>query len=331
MRCLPQLTCVAIQRQYLRFNEQKHFYMAINHSHRLGNTAQQPLSALPTTGSASGRLITMPIEALHLHPAVENVGRMAMDEMGGTASSGVIQEPVLISPDGTILSGFCHWWLATQGGDRTISCIEYPVNEDEVLPFILPYHGPRKTWNAFVRVRMALTLELDFQQKAMENMRIGGRLKGSANLPDLARIDVREEIARVALVSPRNVTNVKTLLCKAHPRILQALESDALKINRALKFCILPQAEQLKQFTSLTVRREISKHIRKATRKPSAAAMTNFNAAEALEVLRQTEVERPGSLQACIMDDQTIVLFGTALLSKLSQGEVRTGEMSASA
>src|SRR6185369_6144803 len=118
---------------------------------------------------------------------------------------------------------------------------------------------------------------------------------------------------------------------KAHPRILQALESGALKINGALKLCSSPQAEQLKQFTSMRVEREISKHIRQATRKPSVTAMMNLSAADALEMLRQAEVERPGSVHARIMNDQTIVLFGKGLLSKFSHREVWPDEISASA
>jgi hypothetical protein len=104
MRCLPQLTCVAIQRQCF-ISQAKTFPHGNQSQSPVGNTAYQTPSVLPAAGSTSGRLITMPIEGLHLYPAVENVCRMAMDEMGGTASSEVIQEPILISPCGTILSG----------------------------------------------------------------------------------------------------------------------------------------------------------------------------------------------------------------------------------
>jgi hypothetical protein len=65
MRCLPQLTCVRSSGNVL-FHKQKRFHMAINHSHQLENTAYQTPSVLPAAGSASGRLIAMPIEGLHL-------------------------------------------------------------------------------------------------------------------------------------------------------------------------------------------------------------------------------------------------------------------------
>jgi hypothetical protein len=65
-------------------------------------------------------------------------------------------------------------------------------------------------------------------------MSAGGKCKGSANLPEAQRIDVREEIAGIAAVCPRNVSNVRTILAVAHPRLKEALQNGTLKINRAI-------------------------------------------------------------------------------------------------
>jgi hypothetical protein len=59
---------------------------------------------------------------------------------------------------------------------------------------------------------LALTLESNLQQRALDNMRAGGKYKGSANLPEAQHIDVHEEIARAAGVGERNVGNVRTIL-----------------------------------------------------------------------------------------------------------------------
>jgi hypothetical protein len=115
-------------------------------------------------------------------------------------------------------------------------CIEYPLSEDESLQFILSHHQTRCGWNAFVRIRLALTLEPSLQQRALDNMRAGGRYKGSASLPEAQHIDVRQEIAWAAGAGARNVSNVKSILEVAHPRLIEALRDNTLTINRATQF-----------------------------------------------------------------------------------------------
>ena len=80
---------------------------------------------------------------------------------------------------------------------------------------------------------MALTLESYFEQKALDNMRAGGKYKGSANLPKAHHIDVRQQIADLAGVGARNVSNVKTILQAAHPRLIEALRDGALTMASA--------------------------------------------------------------------------------------------------
>jgi hypothetical protein len=80
-----------------------------------------------------------------------------------------------------------------------------------------------REWNAFIRIRLALTLEPYFQKRGLDNMRAGGKYKGSANLPEAQHIDVRQELASAAGVGTRNVSNVKTILRNAHPRLITAL------------------------------------------------------------------------------------------------------------
>jgi hypothetical protein len=107
-------------------------------------------------------------------------------------------EPILITTNGTILAGFGRWRLAVFEGRREVHCIEYPISEEESLQFILSHHKPRRGWNAFVRICLALTLEPNLQRRALDNMRAGGKYKGWANLPEARHIDVRQEIARAA-------------------------------------------------------------------------------------------------------------------------------------
>ncbi|MGA9353914.1 MAG: hypothetical protein WBV46_09510 [Terriglobales bacterium] len=78
---------------------------------------------------------------------------------------------------------------------------------------------------------------------------MGGKYKGSATLPKAAQIDVRAQIAAIAGAGDRNVSKVKQILDKGHPRILGELANGSISINRAHQFCRLPFAKQLGALT----------------------------------------------------------------------------------
>jgi hypothetical protein len=209
-----------------------------------------------------GRPVVRSPEQLRLHRALEKLGwTSVIDELNDAArlKNQSIPEPILITTNGTILAGFGHWRLAVFEERREIPCIEYPLSEEEALRFILTHHQPRRGWNAFVRICVALTLEPYFQQRALDNMRVGGKYKGWANLPDLQRIEVRQEVANAATVGARNVTSVKVLLKLAHPRLIKALRDGTLTINGAIQFCKLSRAEQLEQFIRYSEERAAKK------------------------------------------------------------------------
>ncbi len=186
-----------------------------------GSKALEVIPALPppfnptAMSRPEGRPVFRSPEQLRLHPALVELGWIGVIVEFNDAArlkNWSIPEPILITTNGTILAGFGHWRLAVFDGSHEINCIEYPLSEDESLLFILTHHQTRRGWNAFVRICLALTLEPYFQQRARDNMRAGGKYKGWANLPDLQRIDVRQEVANAAAVGGRNVTNVKNLL-----------------------------------------------------------------------------------------------------------------------
>ena len=116
-----------------------------------------------------------------------------------------------------------------------------------------------------------------------------------ANLPNLSRIDVREEIAALAGVSPRLVGNVKMIQQAAHSCVLDALRNGTLKINGAMRLCKLPKAEQFEQFTRRQEDRSINRIISRLIRRP-AEEKTSPDIAAVLEVLRRQEARQPGSV-----------------------------------
>jgi hypothetical protein len=212
-----------------------------------GSNGLDAISAVPpffnptTTSRPVGRLVVHFPEQLRMHHALEELRLIGVvDEINEAArlKHQPVHEPILITRNGTILAGFERWRLALFEGRREIDCIEYPLGEDESLPFILTHHRPRRGWNAFVRIRLALTLEPYLQQKALDNMRSGGKFKGWANLPDVQRIDVRQEIASAAAVGARNISNVKTILEVAHPRLIEALRDGTLTGTEGISLVI---------------------------------------------------------------------------------------------
>ena len=264
-----------------------------------------------------GRAVTCVPEQLRLHQALDELGWTSADELNDDArlKDQLVPEPILITMGGTILAGFGRWRLALFERRREIHCIEYHLSADEALRFILTRHQTGRGWNAFVRIRLALTLELYFQQRARDNISAGGKHKGSAKLPEAQRIDVRKEIAEIAGVSARNVTNVKMILEYAHPKLKEALRDGRLRINRAIQFCKLPRAEQLEQFIRYSEERETDKVIRRSI-DGLKEEKTRLDIVAVLDALQQQEGRQPGSVVVRVGRLQrTVVLVGRGLLT----------------
>jgi len=265
-----------------------------------------------------GRPVVRSPEQLWLHHAVKEFGCMAeTDEFNNAArlTKLLITEPILITTNGMILAGFGRWRLAVLERTQEVHCIEYSVSEDESLQFILAHHQTHNGWNAFVRIHLALTLEPNLQQRALHNLRAGGKYKGWANLPDVQRIDVRQEVAAAAAVGARNVTNVKKLLKLAHPRLIEALRNGTLTINRAMQFCKLPRADQLDQFISYSEDRATNKVIRRSIARPKKETISP-EVGTVLDALQHQEARQPGSVAVRVgRHKRTVVLIGQDLFA----------------
>ena len=282
-------------------------------------SAVPPQSFNPTAMSRSeGRPVVRSPKQLRLHRALEELRWIGvMDEFNHAARqrNPTVTEPILITTNGTILAGFGRWRSAVFECRHEIRCIEYPLSEDEALQFILTHHQSRCGWNAFVRIHLALTLEPNLQQRALDNMRSGGKYKGWANLPEAQHIEVRQEIARVAGVGARNVSNVKTILQTAHPRLKEALRDGTLTINRAIQFCKLPRAEQLEQFIRYSEERATNKVIRQSIAR-AKEEKTSLEVVAVLDALQQQETRQPGSVAVRVgRHKRTVVLIGQDLLT----------------
>jgi hypothetical protein len=177
-----------------------------------------------------------------------------------------------------------------------------------------PLHG----WNAFIRIRLALTLKFSLQQAALNNMRFGGKYKGLAHLPEAQHVDVRQQVADMAGVCPRNVANVETILEIAHPTLIGALGNGMLKINRAMQLCKLPRPEQLVEFIRYSEERATSKVIRRCLAQLRKDEI-GLDAGRVLEALHSLEKLRSGSvLVRIVRQERTVILLGQDLLAEIN-------------
>jgi hypothetical protein len=248
-------------------------------------------------GSMRGVTVFRSPQDLHLHPALLELDclDLALELNEAERIRKYPTAPIPITSRGIILSGFGRWRSALLHEELEIQCVEYPLDENESLQYILADHKPQRGWNAYVRTRLALTQERYLQLRAVTNMREGGRYKGSAKLPNHQHIDVRCEIAELGGVGARNVSNVKIILKAAHPRLLSALRDGELTINKALGLCKLPTAKQLEAFTQQLEERAVDAVIRgalKQRRKPEPCPDAVF----ILAALQQYETRFPGSV-----------------------------------
>ena len=262
--------------------------------------------------------VTRSPKELHLHPALVRLNLMhSLVEFNETQrfEARLLCAPILITTNGTVISGFTQWHEAMSDGRPHLDCIEYSLSDEQALEDILVQRRPREEWNNFTRVRVALELEPHFQRKALANQIAGGKLKGSANLPKAEQIEVREEIATVAGVSGRTVANVKIILKKAAPALVDALQDGTLSINRALQWCCLPVWKQAQNLTDYIEQRATSKVIRHAVNQsPKSSAPVDI--AKVLQALQGYAVQTPGSVIIRVSEAaNSVIVLGQDLLS----------------
>ncbi len=252
-----------------------------------------------------------------MHPALDELGlHNAAPELNQAAksdASSIAVEPVLITTAGILLGGFGQWQLALLENTEQVNCIEYPLDEEQALLFILAHHRVRNGWSAFVRIEVALRLEPSFQRDAMANQQFGGKHKGSAKLPNPLQIDVREKIAEAAGVCSRNVSKVKQVLKSAHPRLLEAVRDGAVSISRAAKLSSLSKTDQVNELGEHLWQRQTREIVRKSISSP-LRTNTGMDSITVLRGLLRQEERQPGLVEVRMTRTaRTIISLGKDL------------------
>jgi ParB-like chromosome segregation protein Spo0J len=212
------------------------------------------MSDVPIGDGGQGRLVTYRVDELRPHPGyLRHHITVPSSRLSPLSVPGAFlpREPLQITPRGTILDGYARWEAARRLALPTIDCLEYELSEEEALLWLIQKHQRSDGLNAFCRILLALELEPWFKARARGNQQLGGLKKGSSNLAEADRLDVRSEVAAAADVSTGNVGKVKQLASAAHPDLLEALRAGEVSIHKASVWLRKPD----KQLDALGVHR----------------------------------------------------------------------------
>lgn len=216
---------------------------------------------------AQGGSVVCRVDELRSHPSyIRHNLSVAPAQLSSLAARGELafRDPLVITCDHIIIDGYARWQLARCQGRAVLPCLEYQLTENESLQWILQRHQRQKGLNSFIRILLALDLELSLQEKARANQRAGGQDKGRSNLTQAQRVLVRSQIASAAGTSSGSVTKVKQLLLTAHPEVREALRCGEISIHRAWLWSKLPTNQQLDALRIHRRKKGIGKAIRDA-------------------------------------------------------------------
>jgi len=263
------------------------------------------------------------LEELRVHPALEEIGFCAflpeLNEAARSQDRMSPEEPICVTHAGLILSGFGRWRMAVLRQVPSIECVEYSLTSEDALQLMLSLQKRRSGWNTFIRIRLALKLEKTLKQRALTNMQMGGKHKGSATLPKAAQIDVREQIATMAGVGGRNVSKVKEILEKAHPRIKDELLNGSISINRAHLLCRLPLRRQLEALTQEYCDRAVGE-VEGELLCRQGKNIPMLDATAVLNTLLELEVVQLGSVSVQLSRRRrSVILVGEDLQARICQ------------
>jgi len=169
--------------------------------------------------------------------------------------------PICITKDGKVLNGLEEWELGRKRNLQKVNCLEFDLNEEEIVHWILDQFRKTEQFNDFDRILIARNLKPFLSERGKENERLGGLLKGSINLPEALRIDCRAQIARAANVADRQVSDVEFLLENAIPPLLDALRGGEVSIHKACLWVRTHPDTQLEQLTIHRTLKGITKRV----------------------------------------------------------------------
>jgi hypothetical protein len=200
------------------------------------------------------------------------------------------------------------------------------MTEEEALLWIIQKHQRTNGLNDFSRILLAMELEPWFRQRARHNQQLGGQRKGSSNLAEADRRDVRAEIAQAAGVSTGNVSKVRQLVSVANYEVMQALGSGEVSIHQAYIWLQEPekQLDHLRMYRDLRgIAGKITALLHAHRSRTNEELLDPHRIVAALTAM--TSEQRKTVLVAEIKIPGEVLLLSTGLLQALeSQGELQS-------
>ena len=219
----------------------------------------------PDSTGIESRFVSCSIHELRPHPSyihhklsVQASKLAALAELGELA----FQYPLIVTRDRFIVDGYGRWELAKRQGRSTLPCVEYDLNEQRALRWLIQTHRPSHGLSDFIRIELALDLEPHFKDKALLNRKEGGLLKGLSKLTEAEKVNSRTAIARIADVSVGNVHKVKYILAHAYSPVREAVRAREISIHLAYKWSHESESKQQESLRLLRIERGIRRKAR---------------------------------------------------------------------
>lgn len=114
------------------------------------------------------------MDELSPHPSYARLGLVVSpSELTDLAEQGerAFREPLVVTSSRIVVEGYGRWDLARQQGRRTIACIQYELNDEESLRWLIQSHCRSKGLNAFCRIRLALRETTDVPPPSSQDCR----------------------------------------------------------------------------------------------------------------------------------------------------------------
>jgi hypothetical protein len=233
---------------------------------------EQQLGKKDCGGDIPCQLAVRSLDELHPHPSyVRNQLSVSASQLSALIELGSLtfRTPIVVSRNGTVVDGYARLELARRQSRETILCLEYDLTEEEALRWLIQTHRPLRGLNSYCRTLLALDLAPSLQDAARTNQRLGGQIKGSSNLTEAQRVDVRSKTAAIAGVSSGNVAKVERVSKFAAPSVQDALKSSEIRVHKAWQWSRISPQQQLRKLeeyrsqkgTNQTSRRLIQKHV----------------------------------------------------------------------
>jgi len=211
------------------------------------------------------KLIVLRLDELHPHPSyVRHRLSVSASQLStlSTVNDLAFRYPIVITQDHTIIDGYARRELAKRKDRATILCIQYQMTDEEALETLIRHHCRLSGLNNFCRILLALDLEPGLAEAARANQQLGGQIKGSSNLTEAQRRDVRQQIAKTAGVSVGNVTKAKEIIAKAVAKLIEALKNGEIRTHRAWLWCKLTPEEQREELRLYRLNRGLKQPVK---------------------------------------------------------------------